>query len=434
MNIKILRGACEIGGSCVEVQHRDSRIILDIGLPLYCRSEDITHAQDRAMPGEELNCAGIFPEAEGLYKWDKSSNNIDGLLISHAHLDHYGLYSFVHRDIPVWMGEGTKRLMNLTACFTSGDNKVDKTNYLKSGISFQCGAFKVTPYLMDHSAFDAYAFLVEADGSKIFYSGDFREHGRKRKAFYWFLNNAPCNVDALLLEGTMLGRLTARIQTEEDIERKIVEVVSQTKGPVFFHSSGQNIDRLVSFYKAAQTANRTMVVDVYTAEVLDQLKGLARIPHAGHQFERIRVFYPYRLCRRMIREGNSDTLKKFRRWEIKIDEIFRNASSMMMLVRGSMLDDIKSVGNFNGAAFINSMWEGYLHEERMEPMNVWVKDNQMNFYQIHTSGHAGIATLQKVITALKPRLIVPIHTDSPNRYRLLSENVRLLEDGEVLEL
>ena len=36
---------------------------------------------------------------------------------------------------------------------------------------------------MDHSAFDAYAFLVEAEGRSLFYSGDFRIHGRKQRVF-----------------------------------------------------------------------------------------------------------------------------------------------------------------------------------------------------------------------------------------------------------
>jgi mRNA degradation ribonuclease J1/J2 len=45
--------------------------------------------------------------------------------------------------------------------------------------TFRIGAFSVTPYLMDHSAFDSYGFLVCGGGKSVFYSGDFRGHGRK---------------------------------------------------------------------------------------------------------------------------------------------------------------------------------------------------------------------------------------------------------------
>ena len=65
------------------------------------------------------------------------------------------------------------------------------------------GDITVTPYWMDHSAFDAYAFMIESQGKSLFYSGDFRSHGRKSRAFRWFTHNAPKNVDYLLLEGTL---------------------------------------------------------------------------------------------------------------------------------------------------------------------------------------------------------------------------------------
>jgi hypothetical protein len=34
---------------------------------------------------------------------------------------------------------------------------------------------------MDHSAFDAYGFLISAGDKSLFYTGDFRGHGRKGK-------------------------------------------------------------------------------------------------------------------------------------------------------------------------------------------------------------------------------------------------------------
>ena len=55
--------------------------------------------------------------------------------------------------------------------------------------SHEIGGFKVTPYPMDHLAYDAYAFLIEAEGKKVIYSGDFREHGRKRNAFNYLFKH-----------------------------------------------------------------------------------------------------------------------------------------------------------------------------------------------------------------------------------------------------
>ena len=44
--------------------------------------------------------------------------------------------------------------------------------------------------------------LVKKDGDRF----NFKEYGRKQKAFQWFLDHAPENIDVLLLEGTVLDR------------------------------------------------------------------------------------------------------------------------------------------------------------------------------------------------------------------------------------
>jgi len=65
---------------------------------------------------------------------------------------------------------------------------------------------------------------VEAEGKSLFYSGDFRSHGRKGNAFKWFTHNAPQHVDYLLLEGTTIGRENKPFRTEEEIENDFVGV------------------------------------------------------------------------------------------------------------------------------------------------------------------------------------------------------------------
>ena len=40
MQLTVHRGAHEIGGNCVEISYEESRIILDIGLPLNFNNDD----------------------------------------------------------------------------------------------------------------------------------------------------------------------------------------------------------------------------------------------------------------------------------------------------------------------------------------------------------------------------------------------------------
>jgi len=52
----------------------------------------------------------------------------------------------------------------------------------------------------------------------------------------------------------------------------------------------------------------------------------------------------------------------------------------------------------------------------MQKMMRFIKKKNMKFCQVHTSGHAEIDTLKKVVKKLKPEEIIPIHTFHPDKY------------------
>ncbi|AND69509.1 beta-lactamase-like:RNA-metabolising metallo-beta-lactamase [Dyella thiooxydans] len=85
---------------------------------------------------------------------------------------------------------------------------------------------------MDHSAYDAYALLIEGGGDRLFYSGDFRGHGRKAALFERLVANPPADIDALLVEGSSLTRLEldATFPTEGDVEARLLKELAQTDG------------------------------------------------------------------------------------------------------------------------------------------------------------------------------------------------------------
>ena len=107
---------------------------------------------------------------------------------------------------------------------------------------------------MDHSVFDAYALLVEAGGKRWFYSGDLRAHGRKGGLFDRMLCNPPAQIDAMLMEGSSIGRLAAHqsFPTKKKIEQALVSRIRAATGMVLVAASAQNIDRVVNIYRAAK--------------------------------------------------------------------------------------------------------------------------------------------------------------------------------------
>lgn len=441
MKIIIHRGTHEIGGSCVEIRSKKSRILIDIGMPLVKENgERFDFREYENMPGPELVRKKVLPDIDGVYAWDTDKKMIGGVLISHPHIDHYGFFRYLHKDIHFYLGEATKKMIDLTVIFTPVEGSILNDHYIKSGECFFCGDFKITPYLMDHSAFDSHAFLVEADGKSLIYSGDFREHGRKQGVFRWFLKHAPENTDALLLEGTVLDRGlksegVGEFKSETEIKNETVRLLETNKNMTLLYFSAQNIDRLVSFYRAALRKKKIFAIDFYTANILGCLKDYGKIPYPSKNYPNIKVFFPYWLCKRITQQGREELMYKYKDYKITREEISDRSGEIMMMVRPSMLKDLELIKNIGEATFIYSLWEGYLQDYSMQKMMRFIKKKKMKFYQVHTSGHAEINTLKKVVNKLKPWRIIPIHTFHPDKYSgLFSQQIEQLSDGEVFEV
>lgn len=99
---------------------------------------------------------------------------------------------------------------------------------------------ELLPFSCDHSAFDSYMFLIEADCKKVLYTGDLRANGR---ADYNSLLIKVPTVDALIIEGTTRSRedIIQNIE-EETLEDIAVKALANRKGPVFVMMSAMNID------------------------------------------------------------------------------------------------------------------------------------------------------------------------------------------------
>jgi ribonuclease J len=433
LSFKIHRGTKEIGGSCVEVWTENTRILLDFGMPLVEKDgKEFDFGKYKTSNTEELISKGVLPNIEGLYD---TKNLIDGVIISHPHQDHYGLANFINENVQYHLGEATHKIIELNNLFTPQEIHLKNTNYFEKEKTFKIGDISIIPYWADHSAFDAYSFLVEANGKSLFYSGDFRSHGRKAKAFYWFTHNAPQNVDYLLLEGTTISRESKPFQTEPEIENELVEVFKQQGKINLIYTSGQNIDRLTSIYKACKRTGKIFVVDVYVAKVLKELSKFAGIPYPSEDFENLKVMFPYFTSRRLKNEGNEKILYQFKKYKITKKEISNQSEKIVMIVRPSMQKDLENINGIEGGNLIYSMWEGYLQKYDTIKFVDYLKNRKFTMHKIHTSGHADTKTLKKMVEAIKPKNIVPIHTFERAKYKdIFNEPIVELKDGEIRQI
>ena len=150
------RGTKRIGGNCIEVKAPcGERLVLDVGRPL-----------------------DAPPDATGLLPETLDRTAPAHVLISHPHQDHWGLLEEVPPHWSIHCGAAAEKLIRLTAGLTGKPIEREFVPWL-SGKPSHIGAFTVTPWLTDHSAFDAQMLLIEVAGKRIFYSATFADTDAK---------------------------------------------------------------------------------------------------------------------------------------------------------------------------------------------------------------------------------------------------------------
>lgn len=413
MNITIHLGSHQIGGSCIELATVKTRILLDIGKEL--------PSLDETIPVE----TELLPGVKDLF--DK--NIVDAVLISHSHGDHVGLIGQINPEIPVYIGKGALHIYNTTALFTGGKPLANPTFFFESSKPFVIGDFKITPYLVDHSGYDAYGFMIEAGGKSVVYTGDFRDHGKKAKATVYFKNHLPAEIDALLIEGTMMSRSTEALATEDQIEQKAHELMQSSNQPVLVLQSSTNIDRLVGMYKAATKSGRLFVMDIFTAHIVSQLA--PSIPKLSPSFDNIRVIYPFWLTRKMFEKDHDQLMNQFSPYKITKEKLGQT-KDYCLLFRPSMLSDLQHIDHLEGAEMIYSQWSGYKNQKKIKAVLDFADQKKMTLTDLHTSGHASADTLKAFIQQCNPRMVLPIHTENPAGFLECGNRVNLPKDGEQI--
>ena len=410
MKAKIYRGTKEIGGTCLELTADNGKILwIDLGAPLDKKNPNVDYAKNR----------------------------VDALLISHSHQDHWGLMEEIGKEIPIYIGQLTLDLISAPRIFLNKEPLSGNYKIIHALKSFKIAdTFIITPYLTAHSTPEAFAFLIEADGKRVFYSGDFRATGRKSKVYDMMIENPPSNIDMLFMEGTMMERTNHLYETEKSVEEAMLKIIKAQKNVSFVISSAQNIDRFVSLYRACKRANKYVVVDVYNALVLDMARKQSEsIP--GIEWKEVKVYDKESQLAKLKDKSYEDFKSKIEKNKVG-SLIFKRPSDFVYFLRCPNKHFVNALRHHGTINVIYSQWVGYLKEEfktdYTERYNQLKDDSDIAFEVIHTSGHATVPDLLKFAKAINAKKIVPIHTGFPEAFKRVFEkagftNINLWEDG-----
>lgn len=415
MNIKIHRGLDQIGGCITEISTETSRVFIDFGQNLPGNGEPTTPEEDEALVKQ------IFAQ---------NKKQHEAVFYTHGHKDHVGLFEYIPEDVPQYMSEGTKGVLEIKydVLYEGANLKVNKllengcdsqeysdalnkliyagnkckllkkiemwkrTPSHKGPKSICIGDIKVTPFFNCHSIYDSHMFLVEADGKRIWHMGDYREHGYTGKGLMPTIRNYAINIDLLITEGTMLKSEDKCIH-EREVSKRMASVMQAFKY-VFVLASATDIERLATIKEATKKADKPLCIwSLFMKRTMEFFtERESKLSRGLFSFDPL--FYGDRLFGKLKRRG------------------------FAMIVGTSQMDRVKELLcklPQEETLLIYSSWDGYYKIPEQVKANSTYKEFRDMFHNvmdIHTSGHADKTTIKKVIETVNPKEVICIHKEA----------------------
>ena len=394
MKLCIHRGTHQIGGIAAEISTATTRILIDMGDEL---------SLDPNFVSAPLNIPGVT-DTDGC---------CDAVLFTHYHGDHTGQTLRIRPEISLYAGALAKEIMLISARHGGPKNdalcqRMEGIQTFSPGKPLLIGDIQITPFCIDHSAADSYLFLIEADGKRILYTGDFRLHGVRGKTMDKILDRRIGKVDAIITEGTTVSRTDGKTVTEWELQARVRNYLQQYKY-VFVLCATTNLDRIFALARAVPRG-KYCICDDYQKMLVETVSKHWSGISSFYEMPKL-LSFKHHPPARFAELGGLMFVRANRQFEAMIRQ-FDPAQSIILY----------------------SMWDGY----RTKPGSTIPDFLALTgtWEPLHTSGHASPEDLRHVIEKADPEIVIPMHTDAPQKMQALCPNrkVVLLKDGEELSL
>ena len=104
------------------------------------------------------------------------------------------------------------------------------------------------------------------------------------------------------------------------------------------------------------------------------------------------------------------------------EDLCRNDRPLVLV--GSFQSELPNLLRTDGVTIstvVWSMWEGYLAEPSGQKLRHLLSEHEIALVQSHTSGHATPLDLERLIRAMNPTHLIPIHTEHPEQLKELAK-------------
>lgn len=479
----------EIGGNKLLLEWDDHAYFLDFGTRFSVSGKYFEEfLKPRAALGlRDYLRMGLLPPLEGILRADLTAHDpqlweryrdhpdyrriehLDGVLLSHGHVDHNGNLGFLEPDIPVYTGLMTAIIgKGMEDCSSVGPDREysyiaprepagtgvlktanrprigrphfvceDSPDILASMEKLQrfwatvpgprtqirsrplekadVSSMGIRFFRVDHSIPGSGAFAIDTPIGWVAYSGDLRLHGHSKHRTQLFAEElAALRPTVLVVEGTHLNPEAA--VEEPTVKDAAAEVVKKEPGMVIADFSPRNIERLRTFHDIAMDHGRRLVVTTRDAYLLQQMNVVdPAIP---------------------LPDGDSVTVLKepaatYNSWEKLVLARCRDATVDAESIRAEPAAyilclsfwDISNLIDLepDGGTYIYSSSEAYSEEQSIDQRRLaeWLRRFRLRPIgglpgaedgPYHASGHMDGPGMEWLIETINPEKIVPVHT------------------------
>jgi len=446
-------GVNEIGGNKILVEDKKTRIFLDFGQSFSLLDDYfVDWLQPRGRFGlKDYFALGLMPKLPGLYNrqsLDKTDLEFkepafDAVFITHPHFDHTAHLQYLHPEIPIYLGETAKSIlestMETTNSFFFTEEQIEKRDKtviepnkvetFRTGKKISVGEIEVTPIHVDHSVPGAYGFLVETSKGRIAYSGDLRAHGNKPQMTEEFVRKSEeFEPDALIMEGTRVSaNETRKNHTEPIVRQEGEKVAEESKGLILAMRYPKDLDRFRTFYELAKKTGKKIVISLKTAHLLITLCNDEKLNLPDPRKDKNIEIY--------ARE-----MKMYKKWEqellnrtVDASWVKENQKNVIWELDFTQLTELIDV-NPPGGECIHSMSEPFeedpMSQLQDEVLHHWLDDFGLVHHQLHASGHASKEEVFGMIEKIGAKKLLPVHTHGTDDF---PKHVKV-EKGKKIEI
>ena len=406
MKIEILRGKEHIGGNIIKITCGETAILLD--------------------------CGAMLPQIGEKKREDdfdvSSIGRADAVFLSHHHGDHSGLIEQLPKETALYASPETVGFMDHLDLFLGRSLRTGKraVHGLFDGERVQLGSLFVTPFRAKHSAEGAMMFLVEGEGKRILYTGDFKESDL-------FVGK----LDLLITEGTMLTRDSGPYRDEDDVEAALRRLMRKTPGRIFVLTSSANIGRIRSVVGARNAVcpggegvlYRPIRQDVflkYTLENTGHSDLAAPYAFISHRFDAAADQAYDRIAKYYCDMGAAASCRRIAAFPQSVVFIRASMAAMLQgLMEGGM--------DVSEDVLVFSMWQGFREDPAVRRLVKLFLQGGAKIEYIHSGGHAERETLRAFIENCRPKAVACIHSENAKNIRSIAGDAQVIEES-VIEL